>query len=113
MWPIRLKNAAIIPQSLYSIFTINHILGFLLSCDIDRESTVKSLYVLQKRGLIEYSLSLPAVYVTVDVQACSEGQRTYRTYVDSDAAAAVGPLCTSTVTYTAGRDREYSISPLF
>jgi hypothetical protein len=35
-----------------------------------REGVAKALWGLQKRGLLEYSLSLPAVYVTVNVLAC-------------------------------------------
>ena len=41
------------------------------------------------------------MYVTVDVQACSESQMKYRAYVDSNAATpAVGPISTSTFTST-------------
>ena len=41
-------------------------------CDTNphREGVAKALWGLQKRGLLEYSLSLPAVYVTVNVQTC-------------------------------------------
>ena len=51
----------------------------------NREDVVKGLWVLQKRGLIEYALSVPAMYVTLNTQACFEDyQRSRARRCDDD-----------------------------
>ena len=51
---------------------------------INRESVVKGLWVLQKRGLIEYSLSVPAMYVTLNTRACWNDFQSSKARKDSD-----------------------------
>jgi hypothetical protein len=56
----------------YMLFNILFYVTLTEICQFSphREGVAKALWGLQKRGLLEYSLSLPAVYVTVNVHAC-------------------------------------------
>jgi hypothetical protein len=65
---VYLTSSCIITHSFntFNYFTLTEINPF----SPHREGVAKALWGLQKRGLLEYSLSLPAVYVTVNVNAC-------------------------------------------